>query len=62
MTQHKFKIGQTVYFRAGRSNMASTSGQYKIIKLLPASGDQPQYRIKGLGEPFERVVLEGNLS
>ncbi|SDO25845.1 hypothetical protein SAMN04488061_0716 [Filomicrobium insigne] len=60
--QHKFKVGQTVNFRPGRSNMAITSREYKIIRLLPAVGGQPQYRIKSTGEPFERVAQENNLS
>jgi hypothetical protein len=33
-----------------------------MLRLLPASGNQLQYRIKSAAEPFERVVNENELS
>lgn len=62
MTKHKFKIGQLVDFSPGRLGMPASSLAYKIIRLLPADGDQPQYRIKGVAETFERVARENDLS
>jgi hypothetical protein len=57
--EHKFKIGQSVRFASGRTG---TSGIYKITQLLPAEGDDCQYRIKGANESHERVVRESQLN
>jgi len=61
MSQHKFKIGQMVnyasrYFAGGANNI------YKVTQLLPAEGDDFQYRIKSVAEPHERVAKESQLS
>ena len=37
------------------------SGSYKIIRLMPSDGDDYQYRIKSMGEAFERVAKESQL-
>jgi hypothetical protein len=34
----------------------------EMLRRLPASGNQLQYRIKSAAEPFERVVNENELS
>ena len=62
MSEHSFKLGQMVRFAPGRSNLAATSSEYKIIKLLPAEGGQNLYRIKGIAESFERMARESDLS
>lgn len=62
MNQHKFKVGQLVDFAPGRLGMPASSLEYKVIRLLPADGGQPQYRIKGIAETFERVARENDLS
>jgi hypothetical protein len=38
------------------------SFNYKIVRLLPVQGADPLYRIKSVGEPFERVGSERELS
>jgi hypothetical protein len=58
---HKFHVGQTVYFNSGPVGRASSSGSYKVIRLLPSEGDDYQYRIKSAGEAFERVAKESQL-
>ncbi len=58
MSDHKFKIGQTVNYRTGRFG---GSGIYKIIQLLPTEGDEFQYKIKSAAEPHERVAKESQL-
>jgi hypothetical protein len=40
----------------------STSGVYKITRLLPPEGDDFQYKIKSTAEPHERVVRESQLA
>jgi hypothetical protein len=62
MTTHKYKVGQPVDFRAGRFGVPASPREYKIMRLLPPDGDDPLYRIKSAGEPFERVARERELS
>ena len=33
---------------------------FKIVKLLPPEGDEHQYRIKSVGEAFERVAKKAS--
>ena len=62
MTDHKFKIGQTVQYTSGPYGRGSSSSVYKITQLLPPEGDDRQYRIKSASEPHERVVKESQLA
>jgi hypothetical protein len=62
MIPHKYKVGQSVEFRPSRSAMSITSAGYKIVRLLPMEGGDPLYRIKSVGEPFDRVARERELS
>jgi hypothetical protein len=62
MTNHKFKVGQSVDYNPGRSGMPASSWQYKILQLLPAEGTDLLYRIKSSGETFERVAKERELA
>jgi hypothetical protein len=62
MAVHKYKIGQTVSYSPGRSAMAASSREYKIIRLLPPEDGQNLYRIKGISETFERMARESDLS
>ena len=57
----KFHVGQSVYFTNGTMAKPGASGSYKIVRLLPTDGDEPQYRIKSPGEAFERVAKESQL-
>ena len=58
---HKFQVGQTVYFSSGPIGRPAAGGSYKVVKLLPSDGDDYQYRIKNAGEAFERVAKERQL-
>jgi hypothetical protein len=49
MQNHKYRVGQSV---------VSPSGEYEILRLLPPSGDEFQYRIKSKFETYERVIGE----
>jgi hypothetical protein len=62
MAQHKFKVGQVVDYGPGRLGMRASSREYKVVRLLPAEGSDLLYRIKSVGETFERVVKESELS
>lgn len=62
MSEHKFKIGQGLQFTPRRTNIGFMRNPCKVVRLLPAEADEPQYRIKCSNENFERVVREGELS
>ena len=62
MSVHNFKLGQTVRYAPGRSALAASTGDYKIVRLLPPEGGQNLYRIKGTAETFERMARESDLS
>jgi hypothetical protein len=63
MAQHKFKVGQFVDYTPGRlTGPLLASSRYKILRLLPAEGNDPLYRIKAADEAFERVAREHELA
>ena len=62
MTQHKFKVGQAVDYDPGRLGMRASSREYRVVRQLPPEGSDLLYRIKSVGETFERVVKEHELS
>ena len=61
MAEHKFKIGQRVYFNVP-ANLGAAQGFYYITAHMPADGGQFQYRIKSAHEAHERVAKEGQLT
>ena len=61
VSHHKFKVGQSVNYASGPFG-AGASNVYKVTQLLPAEGDDFQYRIKSVAEPHERVAKESQLS
>ena len=58
---HKYRLGQTVYFTSKPLGHMAANGTYQIVKLLPPEGDEHQYRIKSTSEAFERVAKESQL-
>jgi hypothetical protein len=62
MTQHKYKVGQVVDYDPGRMGMRASAREYKVVRLLPPEGTDLLYRIKSVGETFERVAKERELS
>jgi hypothetical protein len=62
LSNHKFKIGQSVNYKSGPIGAGRGSGVYKITQLLPPEGDDLQYKIKSAAEPHERVVKESQLN
>jgi hypothetical protein len=62
MAEHKFKIGQTVFFHAGSRGIdAPRHSPYQITARLPPTDGEFQYRIKSIHEEHERVASEGEL-
>jgi hypothetical protein len=41
--------------------MPASSRAYKIVRLLPPEGEDLLYRIKSIGEPFDRIAKEREL-
>jgi len=64
MAEHKFKIGQVVYFHPKKSRLPSCapSGPYQIIKRRPAIDGEFQYVIRNAYEDHERVARESELT
>jgi hypothetical protein len=61
LSDHKFKIGESVLYTSGIYARGAASGVYKVTQLLPSESDDCQYRIKSSDEPHERVVKESEL-
>ncbi len=61
LREHKFNIGQTVYFTSRLIGHMHANSTYEIVRLLPSDGLDYQYRIKNPREAFERVAKESQL-
>jgi hypothetical protein len=61
LKEHKFEIGQTVFYTSRPLGHMAANGSYRIVKLLPSDGEDYQYRIKSATEAFERVAKESQL-
>jgi hypothetical protein len=63
MATHKFKLGQTVFLQTTILNRDQAPGGYAVTMQLPIEGDgRLRYRIRNSSEPYERVVMESDLS
>src|SRR5262245_16476899 len=61
LQEHKFQIGQNVYFTSRPIGHMARNSTYQVVKLLPSDGSDYQYRIKNPNEAFERVARESQL-
>jgi hypothetical protein len=57
---HKFKVGQAVYYESGFGSRRR-SDVFQIIQRLPPENGDYQYRIKNADEPYDRVAKESEL-
>ena len=62
MSDHKFKVGQTVNYTPTFFRTVNADAIFKITQLLPARDDEFQYRIRTASEPYERVAKESQLN
>ena len=60
MSAHKSEVGEIARLSSFISRNVM-GGSYEVIKQLPESSGELQYRIKGTNEPHERVVRESEL-
>jgi hypothetical protein len=61
LQEHKYQLGETVYFTSRRLGHMVANSTYQIVRLLPSDGADYQYRIKNQNEAFERVAKESQL-
>jgi hypothetical protein len=61
LKEHKFQIGQSVYFTSRPIGHMAANSTYEVVRLLPSDGADYQYRIKNANEAFERVARESQL-
>jgi hypothetical protein len=61
LQEHKFQIGETVYFASRPIGHMIANSTYQVVRLLPSDGSDYQYRIKNPNEAFERVARESQL-
>ena len=62
VTPQQFHIGQTIHLRASLFTRNAALGMYEVRAVLPEEAGERRYRVKSLIEPYERVVLEQELS
>lgn len=64
MANPKYQIGQLVDFNPARASVPASIAAYKILRLMPRDRGalEQEYRIKSVGEQFERVAKESELS
>lgn len=60
--ERRFKIGNVVNLIADTYHRGTPDGIYKIVRLLPAEGQDYQYRIKDSRTGSEYVVRESQLA
>jgi hypothetical protein len=58
---HKFRSGQIVHLSRRMTTKSAPGGDYKVVRQLPVDGGEPQYRIKSVSEPYERVAKESDI-
>ncbi len=59
--EHRFRLGEKVQLARSYPFRSAAEGQYEVVRQLPETHGEFQYRIKSLREPHERVVKESEL-
>lgn len=62
MARHKFKLGQTVSILRGRRDARLSGDRFEVVRLLPESAGDNQYRVRSKHDGHERVVVESQLA
>jgi hypothetical protein len=62
MSRHLYHVGEAVTLTPHSGNVLKNDGAYVVSALMPALGDEFQYRVKCASEPYERVVPEHQLN
>jgi hypothetical protein len=61
MAEHRFHLGDKVLLSRGFPYRAASRGDYEVVRQLPNSHGEFQYRIKSAEESYERVATESEL-
>ena len=61
MKAHKYRIGQTVFYRPARG-LDGRPGDFRIERLLPPDGEGNQYRLESVADGHRRVVRESEIT
>jgi len=59
---HRYRIGEMVILDSHGLYSLKSSGTFTVLAQLPPLGSDLQYRVKSIGEPYARVVLEHQLT
>jgi len=55
-------VGELVHFTPGQLHAQNALGQYRVVRLLPAEGDDNPYRLKSIRDGHERVARESQIA
>jgi hypothetical protein len=58
---YKFKVGETVTVTQAR-NLDVPGDVFEVVRQLPGTQGEPEYHIKSINEPHQRVARESELS
>ena len=62
MASHQFAVGERVSLSLSTRGPGHQADIFTVKTRLPHVGTQLQYRVKTEGEPYDRVVTEGQMS
>jgi hypothetical protein len=62
MLKHLFGVGERVSLDSNMRRSADRGDVFVVKTQMPHVGVQLQYRVKTEGEPYDRVVTEGQLT
>ena len=62
MPHHLFAVGERVSLDSIMRRTADRADVFVVKTQMPHVGEQLQYRVKTEGEPYDRVVTEGQLT
>ncbi|MGA1801035.1 hypothetical protein [Rhizobium sp. HT1-10] len=61
MPAHRFPVGQSVRLKSRQGLSPMAADTYRVIALLPARDNSPQYRMRNDEVAQERVSLERDI-
>jgi hypothetical protein len=59
---HLYQAGDKVILNSRSGHFLKSHAAFTVTALLPPLGSDFQYKIKGIGELYERVALEHHLT
>ncbi|RYB07908.1 hypothetical protein [Lichenibacterium ramalinae] len=62
MPVHLFSVGERVSLESIMRRTADRADVFVVKTQMPHLGEELQYRVKTEGEPYDRVVTEGQLT